>query len=375
MSTDPAIERVLSGQSWETFCDTIKVAGQAILRENSPADPLNRAEGFRYLARMTRAGLEAFIEHGDPERPVLRRPVHETVKMGADNPDNYYQHAVISGKHDYRLSGTRGTINYLGFGTYAGGYGREGRSAQTGYLEGKDLEVRPDGTLEVILSCKNHPGNWLPMEPDTSTLIVRQTFLDTQKETIADLKLERVGAESAPPPDPLTPAEIDEALTAAGRLVVGCAALFTNWAEDFARRPNELPPFDPGVSLAAHGDPNIFYYHGYWALAPDEALVVEADPPECDYWNFQVNNYWMESLDYRYHRISINKQEARYRPDGSVRIVVAHTDPGMENWIETAGHNVGTMCFRWVRARGSHPQPRTRVVKFDQLRHLEHLDG
>ena len=34
------------------------------------------------------------------------------------------------------------------------------------------------------------------MEPDTSLLIVRQTFEDRTAETIADLRIERIGGES-----------------------------------------------------------------------------------------------------------------------------------------------------------------------------------
>lgn len=364
MDEKTALQRVMDGTSWSEFCDTIKVAGYTILRDSSPDSPLDRAEGFRYLARLTRAGLESFLEHRDPRAPTLHRPVHETVKIGADNPDNYYQHAAISGAHEYRLRGTRGTINYLGFGTYAGGYGEEGRSGETGYLEGKDLDVGKDGSLEILLSCREQPGNWLPMEPDTSKLHVRQTYLDREHEELAELTLERIGDEGGAPQ--LTPETVDTGLTMAGRLVVGCAAMFANWAEGFAERPNELPLFDPGVSLAAHGDPNIVYYHGYWRLAPEEALVVEVTPPACDYWNFQLNNHWMESLDYRHHRISVNKHTARVREDGSVRLVVAHRDPGVANWLETAGHTLGTMCFRWIRA-ADHVQPRTRVVPIDEL--------
>ena len=77
----------------------------------------------------------------------------------------------------------------------------------------------------------------------------------------------------------------------------------------------------------------------------------------------------MESLDYRYYRVWINSHTAQYRKDGSVRIIVAHQDPGVDNWIETVGHYRGTMLFRWVRAKEP-PAPRTRIVKFDKIKDL-----
>ena len=98
--------------------------------------------------------------------------------------------------------------------------------------------------------------------------------------------------------------------------------------------------------------------------------MIDSEIPECDGWNFQLDNHWLESLDYRYHTVHVNKHTARYRPDGSVRIVVAHRDPGLPNWIETTGHDCGAMSFRWIRAQ-DHPQPRTRVVRFDELADLE----
>ena len=70
----------------------------------------------------------------------------------------------------------------------------------------------------------------------------------------------------------------------------------------------------------------------------------------------------MESLDYRYHPIHYNKHTTRYRPDGSFRLVVAAADPGVPNWVDTAGHARGTMGLRWVKA-DAHPQPRARVVE------------
>jgi hypothetical protein len=80
-----AAQRLMTGKSWEEFCDTLKSAGKTILAEGSPENPLDRAEGFRYLSRLARAALETFVEHADPLAPVLHRPVHETAKIGADN--------------------------------------------------------------------------------------------------------------------------------------------------------------------------------------------------------------------------------------------------------------------------------------------------
>ena len=102
------------------------------------------------------------------------------------------------------------------------------------------------------------------------------------------------------------------------------------------------------------------------ALDADEVLLIEALPPACEYWNFQLNNHWMESLDYRYHTIHTNKHLATCEADGAIRLIVAHQDPGLPNWIETAGYTSGTMCFRWVRA-DTHPEPRTSVVRVRDL--------
>ncbi len=367
-SHNPSMERIISGATWNEFCDTLKQAGGIIMREKSPSDPYTRAEGFRYLSRILRATVESFVECSDPLAPVLFRPIHETAKMGADSPDNYYQYATISGDNEYRIHGTRGTIRYLSFGTYKGSYGTAGPSGETGFLEGTELEINPDGTFEIFLTREKHAGNWLPIQQETSSLIVRQTFADRKTETIADMKIERIGGDGRPSPD--TAEKIDAGLTTASKIVFGAATIFTNWAEGFMEHTNQLPEFNQSVSMAAFGDPNICYYHSYWRLAQDEALVIDINPPRCEFWNFQLNNHWMESLDYRYYPVWTNQFLAKARPDGSVRIVVAHKDPGVDNWIDTVGHMHGTMLFRWVKA-DSHPQPQTRVVKIEAVRTLD----
>ena len=363
MSKD-ASKRVMSGEVWSDFCRALEAAGEVVLREGSPRDVFDRAEGFRYLSRLTRTALETFLEFADPVAPVLFRPAHETVKIGADNPDNYYQKAAISGRERYRIFGGRGTVHYLGFGTYTGDYGSEGRRGQTGYLEASDLEIDAEGRFEILLSSEApESGNWLPMEPETSSLIVRQTFENRDSEQVADLKIEHLGQNRQPPP--LTADQLDRGLSSAAAFVAGTAELFCNWSEGFAQRPNALPPFDSAVAGAAHGDPHIRYYHGYFEVAPDEVLVIDLDPPSCDYWNFQLNNHWMESLDWRQNRIDLNHRTAALEGDGSVRIVVAHRDPGHANWLDPSHHVRGTMCLRWIRA-DRHPTPKTRLLSFQE---------
>ncbi len=342
-------QRVVIGKSWDEFCDNLKSAGASLMYPGTPRDAFNQAEGLRYLTRLTRGGLEAFVEYCDPAFPVLRRLAHETVKMGADNPDNYYFNAQISGKYSYRIRGKRNSVHYIGFFTQNGNYGTTGGMSPCGVLEHTDLVIDDDGSFEIILGPTPTGKNWLKTEPATSMVMVRQTFLDRFTETPSEITIENLDGRTAP--EPITPAMIDEGLKTASMFVAGASLLFARWANGFQKHTNKLPLFDPEVSNAAGGDASIIYYHSYWKLADNESLVITVKPPDCDSWNFQLNNYWMESLDYRYFTICINKATAIYEPDGSVKVVVAHTDPGTPNWINTCGHNEGTMLWRWYRIK------------------------
>lgn len=359
-------------RAWAEFCDTIRGASRVILSDTAELDALDRSEGYRYLSRLVRAGLEGCLEYADPRAPELLRLCHETIKMGADNPDNVYLSAPVHPDYSYRIVGTRGSVHYLGAGTYEGGYGSGGSLPPAGYLT-LDRNVDPEAPLEILLSREPARSGQLhlPLSPRTRSVVVRQTFLDRQRETPALLRIERCDGPHVPLP--LTAAKLTRGLRGAGRFVQGCAELFANWTRGLARNPNQLPLFEPSVAAAAGGAEDITYYHGYWQLDPDQALVIELQPPVCDYWNFQLNNHWMESLDYRYHNITLNKHSAAAAADGSVRLIIAARDPGLGNWIDTAGHQRGTMCLRWVRAQ-THPLPATQVCQLAALRG-EHAPG
>lgn len=360
---DKAQSKVLSGEVWNEFCDTLKRAGQQVLRPEAPADELTRAEGWRYLSRLLRIGLEMHLEFADPDFPGFFLPSHETGKIGADNPDNKYLFAKINGAHQYRIRGSRGTVAYLTIGSQKGGYETDGKMEQTGFIDAQELQLDAEGRFEIVLSAERPEGvaNWLRIEPASNAVIVRQTFNDRRVEQPAQMGIERIGSQATPAP--LSAERLEKGLGNAARFVEGTATLFANWAQSYLAHPNQLPPADQALCQRVGGDPNIFYYHAYWKLAPDELLLVDLPRvPDCRFWNLQVNNWWMESLDYRYHRICHNLHSARLNADGSLRLVLAHRDPGHPNWLDTAGHAEGTWCFRWVGAKEV-IHPTTRVLK------------
>jgi len=164
------------------------------------------------------------------------------------------------------------------------------------------------------------------------------------------------------------PVRIGGQLNGAALYAIGCARWFADWVACFESLApmNQFHLPDPDRHRFVGGDPDIHTWLGRWQLGPEEALVIEAMPPDCAYWNCQLGNVWAESLDYRFRRVHINSGQAVYERDGSFRLVVAHRDPGVPNWIETAGHEHGTMLLRWVLA-DRHPEPTCQVVPISSL--------
>lgn len=351
--------KVVSGQAWSEFCRALEQAGEVVLGPTAPDTPLDRAEGYRYLTRLLREMLYSTIENADPDFPRLHEL--DRVKLGADNPDNVYLSANIRGDRTYRITGTRGTIAYFSIGSKANRYAIDGTMASTGELGDKDLVIGADGTVEIIVSAEPHEGNWLPLAPDSTGLVVRQTYLDRTTEVPGSWHIERIG-------EPLVRKELDpeqlaKALATAAFSLHGTAAMFAGWTETFMAQPNEMPDFGQELFQKAGGDPEIFYLHGYWTLERGQAWVIETAVPDCPYWNFQLDNWWMESLDWE-RKITINKHSARLNDDGTLTIVVAERDPGFGNWIDTCGHETGTALLRWLGA-DDHPLPSCTVIDLE----------
>lgn len=350
---------------WGRFCSRLAEAGAVLARPSAPGTAIDQAEGLRYLTRLTRAAFKSIIEGGDPDFPRFYRLTSDTLKIGGDNPDNLYLNATIRGDREYLIRGRRGSVAYLSFGTKANRFAIDGKMASTGELEDAAMQIDPDGGFTIVASRTPQPGNWLPLAEDSSMLLVRQTFLDRAAERPAELTIECLDRPARPAradPDAMV-----RALDTASAFVAQTARSFAGWSEMFMARPNELLPWDQTIFQNVGGDPNIHYLHGYWRLEPGEAWVIETEVPECRFWNFVLQNWWMESADYTFvPHAYLTKHAARLENDGSLRIVVAERDPGRGHWIDTTGHRSGTALLRWISAK-SHPVPRCRVVPLASL--------
>jgi hypothetical protein len=346
----------ISQAKWAEFCDALKAAGALLGEDGVPQDEQTQAEGLRYLSRIARAALEWYVEFNDPEFPELYKPSHETIKIGADNPDNIYEKAVIDGRYDYLLTGHRGTVDYISMATSKGSYAENFKQIETGFLDSNALATADDGSFQIVLSRNEHEGNWLPIDKDSESLLIRQTFLDRATESPALFQIRRRDSGATPEPLNLTTAtaNFDKAIA----FYQNTLGLFARWSQQIIENPNTLPLWDQSFCQSVGGDPNILYYHGHFKLKAGQAFRIRLERvPKCQTWNLQVDNYWMESLDYRYQRISLNKHGAAVNTDGSVTLIVTPANLDTVNTLSTAGHTEGTLCFRWVGTDDPvHPQ-------------------
>ena len=356
---------LMSGEAWRSFCAQLAEIGELVLDPDNPASEIDQAEGFRYLTRLLRLGLEQNLEARDPAFPFFYQMSHATAKIGADNPDNVYWNARISGAHQYRITVRRGTMAYFSILSNAWRYEEDGTNVGTGKLEDGDIVWGQDGVAEIIASAVPQASNWLPLAEDSNTIIVRQSYLDRARERPGEFRIERIGTAAAPPP--YDGNSLAAGLNGTAAFVRGIASTFLDWSKLFRQTPNIFPVIDQQMFQKGGGASDIYYAHAYWQLAPDEAWVIEVTPPECLHWNFQLDNWWMESLDYRFLPVTVNKHTAQLEQDGRLVIVAAAQDPGFGNWMDTAGHAEGTALLRWTGA-SEHPLPDARVVKLAEIK-------
>jgi hypothetical protein len=367
MNTESDDPGILDGELWNELCMALSDARARVLGEGVPGSAASRAEGFRYLTRFLEAGIRSCVSHADPDYPVFGRMIEYTMTWGLDAPDCLYVHAAVSGDARYAISGWRGTANHIDIQVNAGHYATgEVASWETiSSLSGFELECEADGSFELALGGEPQAGNWLPLREDAGFVLVRQYFNDWDRERPADLLIERVGAEYPIPP--ARPDRVAEQLALLGTWLERGAALWEQMSRSFlALDDNTLVVHLPEKADKRTGMAGQAYGIGNFRCAPGEAVIVEFTPPPCHHWSVSLASYYWESIDYATRQTSLNGHQAVLDADGACRIVIAHEDPGVANWLDPGGNTEGSIAARFLRA-GAAPTPVLRAVPWDDL--------
>lgn len=418
--------------AWDDMLAELAEARDAIDRPElmpPPQTSRNLAEGYRYLVGFLHNAVERAF-HADPRFPFVGHVIQLVNKATIDNADAIYFAAPIDGRASYILRGraedhrhwrgeaaaTRGrkAPQYLIFelsdGCLAGDSGslaelRPGVKVQTGRLDSSELQVEDDGRFEVLLAPERpagHTGNFIasfrrttrpnPDAPGASLdrhacwLSGRQLFYDWEREDPVPLTLSQVGAEGSHPP-PYDPAAAAAQLRQMGALVRGQVhfwnEFYTVLLETYGKRDgadgerfmprNAFNAVNAASGATGGGQSTNLYAGGVYELGPDEALIVESKiPVEPQYIGMVLSNLWGESHDFANRQCSLNGFQTERDPDGALRWVIAHRDPGVPNWLDTTGHPEGFMSPRWsyseTPARENWPTITASKLPFDSIR-------
>ncbi len=349
-----------SGKAWEQFCDGLRSAGRSILRSEDAASDTDLAEGYQYLLGLVYGLIERELYRTDASKPAFLRSQSDVIKLGGDNPDGALMSAPISDDGVFRIYGVVRSIRMMEF-VISGGGGHVMR-----YLH--EFEIGPDGEFALTLSREKQPGNWIELPPGVSSILVRRVAYDWDAEEVPHLAIERLDADPGVIPWCLrvpTAAEVGEQLEVLGSTIASNADYWVDMVHSFRDEgDNVIPAPRPLPSTGMNNARSSV--KGFYVLAPEEALLIEFTPPEGSFWSVAVNDMWYRTFDFSFHQTSLNGGQVAVDADGVCRVVVAHKDPGVANWLDTVGHERGVVIFRWVMV--SHrPQPELRVVPFSEL--------
>ena len=86
---------------------------------------------------------------------------------------------------------------------------------------------------------------------------------------------------------------------------------------------------------------------GNWDLQPEDALLVTFKTADAPYLSIQLGSLWFTSLDYESRVTSLNAHQLGCAPTAECVLVIAGTDPGIKNWLDTAGYSRGLIFMRW----------------------------
>jgi hypothetical protein len=338
-----------------------------------------RAAGRFLAANALQHGFQCWFP-SDPRRPLFHRWLGTTKKLLGDNPDAVYYGTVVDPAHAYRIRGHVHGACYTSFSVETGAMDGHLSKGVVATLNDTEFDVAADGSYEILASPDPPPGgprNWLRLEPDAGSITTRH-YWEWERNVAADPTFHvPLWIEPVEPPGPAPP--MDDAAIAAGiRRVVNFVRGVTI---DFPELPPEVMPawvsnvvnqFDN----SAYGESNAeigyaavdnAYLQTRYELGPDQALVMRGRFPRCRFANVVVWNHRLQTPPYRYRRVSLNRSQTTYEKDGSFRMVVAHRDPGVPNWIDAAGLPTGMIFWRFLMPEERIPPIEAEVVQVDSL--------
>jgi hypothetical protein len=230
------------------------------------------------------------------------------------------------------------------------------------------LRVDAEGRYDVLLSPNrpaDYKGDWWPLDPSTTRLLLRMVSADWNKERDPTLAIERV---DMPMPRARPSAgELEQRLRQLPAATTFIATLFADHVSQLRQQGfiNKLKTFD---TSQLGGLASQFYYEGAYELRDDEALIVEATVPKrCVYRSMILTNDLYETTDWYNNHSSLNDAQATPDSDGVLRIVVSAADPGVTNWLDTAGYASGVIQGRWFQC-DSQPVPSIRKIALTDVR-------
>jgi hypothetical protein len=357
--------------AWDSFTEELRQLGNqmmAKLPERLRGDPQVQQEAGRLLLEALAARtIEAISADGN--HPVFLPSLNVTLNVYQPNADTTYRSAVITPGGTYRLRGEAGSLRILKLGQF----GPTPDKASTGisafaYNDFNALQHDAAGRFDVILSPTRpagYAGDWWQLAPTASSLLLRQVDLDWANERDPRISIERLDkpAERRRP----DAAELEHRLRGLATSVGNTAFFLVDHVETLRRQGyvNRLKEFDVSHLGGLVGQ---FYYEGGYELSPDEALIVEAKVPDrCSYWSLILTNEIYETTDWYNNQSSLNGAQARVDHDGILRVVVSAKDPGVPNWLDTAGYASGAIQGRWTEC-SANPIPAVRKVPFRDVR-------
>ncbi len=334
-----------------------------------PEDPRYRAETFRQIMMNLSYSYFAYF-HADAEHPDWA-PLWNPVYTCQPNPDDIYLYCPLRSDLTYRISGNRGTVKRLIFVAQHGLSGMVDDLSEIGdvtSLDDTDMKLAPDSEFELLLSATRpagHSGHWMQLKPRADVLFVRYRSWDWANDRDPQLTIECLDA--VPPKKHLTPEEIIERIKLMAQFPVRTSKVFLAM-QNAVKRNVGLNRFEP-VRMA--GLTKQVYWPAVFQFDDGEALIIETDLPKVrPYWNIQLNDPLFNAIEYVYRLSSFNGATAHISSDGKLRAVLALQDPGVPNWLDTAGYTEGTIYGRWYDC-DSTPTPTIKRVPLAKVR--EHL--